>query len=75
MMRNPDLVRRFEDELKRRSPPDYAANLAIFEAMWAFARSLGVLPPADPLEGIDTDIRLAEALNVRKASREDRAGP
>ena len=68
MIRNPDLVRRFEDDLARESPLDYHANLAIFEAMWEHARKLGALPACDPLEGIELDIRLAGALNVRKSS-------
>jgi hypothetical protein len=29
---------------------------------------LGVLPPSDPLEGLDTVVRLAGALNFRKPS-------
>jgi len=31
------------------------------------AKTLGVLPVKDPLEGIDTDIRLAGILNVQTA--------
>lgn len=68
MILAPELVRRFEDEEMRRSPADYHAGLAIFEALWEHACRLGVLPPSDPLEGLDTVVRLAGALNVRQPS-------
>jgi len=68
MILDPELVRRFEDEEIRRAPADYHGGLAIFEALWEHGCKLGVLPPSDPLEGLDTIVRLAEALNVRKPS-------
>ena len=58
----------FELALQRSTKPDYSENLRIFEALYAEARALGVLPPADPLEGIEVDIALAKALNVRTNS-------
>ena len=64
----------FEDEMARSSPPDVAANRRLFEAMYRHAVSLGVFPLRDPLEGIDVDVRLAKALNVRTTPRPDRAG-
>lgn len=74
MIREPELVRRFEDEQLRKESTDHASGLAVFEALWEEARSLGVLPLADPLEGIEVDIRLAEALNVRRSAGSDRPG-
>ena len=65
MIRNPEMVRRFEDEQMGRDPADYHANLKVFEGLWEHATQLGVLPPEDPLEGIEVDLRLAHALNVR----------
>jgi len=65
MIRKPELVARFEAELARREPLDHRRNLAVFEALFREARALGVLPGIDPLEGLDVDIRLARALNVR----------
>ena len=59
------MIREFEDEQVGRNPADYHANLRIFEALWDHATQLGVLPPEDPLEGLEVDLRLAEALNVR----------
>jgi len=68
MIRRPELVAQFEAEYARREPLDHRRNLAIFEALFCEARALGVLPGSDPLEGIDVDIRLARALNVRSPS-------
>lgn len=36
----------------------------IIDGLWAEARSLGVWPPSDPLEGIEVDARLAKALKA-----------
>lgn len=69
MIRNPHLVEAFERELARRERPDYRRNLAVYEAMYAEAVRFGVLPPRDPLDGIDVDVRLARALNVRTPLR------
>lgn len=68
MIRNPHILRAFEDEFCRRTPPDHLLNLRIVEAMLEEARQLGVWPPADPLEGVDVDIRVARILNVRTAA-------
>ncbi len=65
MILDPETLRRFEDEEIRRAPADYRANLAVFEALWEHGCRLGVLPPSDPLEGLDTIVQLAEALSVR----------
>jgi hypothetical protein len=64
MMNRHPLVRAFEDEYLRSRPPDYERNLRIFEALYEEARALGVLPPKDPLHGIDHCIALARALNA-----------
>jgi hypothetical protein len=65
MIRNPHILRAFEDDLARRTPPDHLGNLRLVEAMLDMARQLGVWPPADPLEGIEVDIRVARVLSVR----------
>ncbi len=68
MILAPELVRRFEDEEIRRAPADYHTGLAVFEALWEHGCRLGVLPPSDLLEGLETVVRLARALNVRQTS-------
>lgn len=55
---------KFEDDLMRKTKPlPYKKSVKIYEAMWKEAVSLGVMPPKDPLQGIETDIRLAKVLN------------
>jgi len=68
MITNASLVQAFENDLSRRTPVDYQANLRIVEALYQEALLLNVWPPADPLAGIETDIRLARALNVHRAA-------
>lgn len=65
MILNPSIVRAFEQTLARQEPADYRRNLRIFEALYSEARSLGVIPLTNPLDGIDADIRLAGVLNAR----------
>jgi len=52
----------------RKDKLPFKQALNIFEAMWKEGVSLGVLPPKDPLEGIDVDIRVARILNCLKKS-------
>lgn len=65
MITNPALLRAFEHDEIRTVLADHARNLAIVEALYEEARLLGVWPPADMLDGIEVDLRLAKALNVR----------
>jgi hypothetical protein len=37
--------------------------MKIFDAMWHEGVTLGILPPKEPLEGIDVDIKVAKILN------------
>lgn len=64
MIRNPSILRSFENSLARREPVDYQRNLRIFEALYRMAHTLGVIPLRDALEGIDVDIRVAGVLNA-----------
>jgi hypothetical protein len=64
VIQNPRLVESFERDLIRRTPVSYSRNVEIVEALCQEARLLGLWPPADPLDGIDTDVRLARILNV-----------
>lgn len=58
------MLRKFEDDQIRASAPDYETGLRVFEALWQEAVKLGVLPLADLLEGIESDVHLAEMLNA-----------
>lgn len=56
-------------------PLDFQRNLLLFQAMYDWARKLGAFPPADPLAGLETKIRVARILNhVRGPSGTDRSG-
>jgi hypothetical protein len=69
MVRDGETLRRFEEDLVRRWPHrSFQESLQIYEAMWKEAVALGVLPLADPLEGIEADIELARVLNCLKKS-------
>jgi hypothetical protein len=75
MIKNSDLLEDFEKEQMRKARPDYFENLKIFEALYREARGLGVFPLKDPLEGIEADLLLAKALNVRTPARKNRTRP
>ena len=68
MRRHSARLDEFEDKLIRETPVDRAVHFRLFEAMVREARAVGALPPSDPLEGIEVDIRLAKALHVREAA-------
>jgi hypothetical protein len=65
MLINPSIVQSFEHALARQEPADFRCNLRIFEVLYSEARSLGVIPLKNALDGIETDIRLAGVLNAR----------
>jgi len=56
------MLREWEEQYARSQPADSCRNLRIFEALNEEARSLGVLPLADPLEGLDA-LQLARKLH------------
>ena len=57
--------------LRERLTPEQAFKLA--DAMYEHAKSMGVFPLADPLEGIETKIAVARALNVQSTPGTDRS--
>jgi hypothetical protein len=63
MVRNRVALERFELDHMRRTPPDFRQNLAIVEALAEESRNLGTFRREDPLEGIETVIRVARAVN------------
>jgi hypothetical protein len=69
LLKRAALVRAREREWLRANPLAVAEARRIYEALYVRARALGVFPLRDPLDGIDADVRLARALNVRAASR------
>lgn len=63
MIRNGEKLARFEADYLKQAGVDYARNLSIMDAMWEEAVALGVLPPEDPMEGIEVDLRVARIVN------------
>ncbi|PJC73535.1 MAG: hypothetical protein CO012_08870 [Syntrophobacterales bacterium CG_4_8_14_3_um_filter_49_14] len=64
MIKNAYILRKFEDDLIRSETKRSAEqSLQLVTAMWQEGVVLGVLPPSDPWEGIDVDIRIARILN------------
>lgn len=64
MVRNSHLLREFEDAYARSEGPVPSEKaFKIFAAMWEEATRLGKIPFSDPMEGIETDIKIARILN------------
>jgi len=75
MTRRNAILEEFERDLVARDPLTYEQKMRIYEGMWNEAVSLGVLPPADPLEGIEVDIKVAKTLNsIRRTRRTRKTG-
>ncbi len=63
MIRDAGALKRFEDSLLRVEKLSHSQALRLLEAMWQEGVALGVLPPKDPLEGIEVDMRISRILN------------
>lgn len=63
MIKNPELLKKFEDSFIRDEALSFHQAVKLFTAMWNEGVKLGVLPPKEPLEGIEIDIRIARVLN------------
>lgn len=63
MIKNSDVLKKFNETwIRTKSPLTYSQSLKIFTSMWEEGIKLGVLPPKEPLEGIETDIKIAAVL-------------
>lgn len=67
MIKDPKRWEEWETEYLKRGTVDYLRNLELLEAMYQETKALGAFPRKDPLEGLETKIRLAKALNVSTA--------
>ena len=69
MNRNYEIFEEFEQRLIAEDQTDLRQKFRLLEGLYMQARNLGVLPLQDPLDGIETDIKLARILNnVRSPS-------
>ena len=72
MVKNPERLKKFQNTLyKNEEPFPFSHALKIFTSMWNQGVKLGALPPKEPLDGIETDIKIAGVLNscLRNAIR------
>ena len=75
MIKNRKMLEEFEKQLAKREKVDIKRNFQIIDKMVQYARSLGLWPPEDPLEGIEKDIKLAEVLReYGRAHKENSTG-
>lgn len=63
MVRNGRALVEFERGLIAGEPPDYVHNYKIVNWLYREAVTLKAFPPVNPLEGIETDIRVARIIN------------
>ncbi|MFH1623522.1 MAG: hypothetical protein ABID54_00010 [Pseudomonadota bacterium] len=64
MIKDPELLREFENSLTRHEGKlPFDQSIKLFTSLWNEGVKLGVLPPREPLEGIDVDIKIAKVLN------------
>jgi hypothetical protein len=69
MIKNISAWKRFEDSLMKENPQvSFLDSLRLLEAMWNEGRNLGVLPPSNPMDGIEVDIEIARVLNCLTSS-------
>lgn len=69
MIKNISAWKRFEDNLIRENPQiSFPDSLRLLDEMWNEGRKLGVLPPSNPMEGIEVDIEIARVLNCLTTS-------
>ncbi len=72
MIKDKKLWEKFEVEFTRNENLTIEQKFKILEAMLEEAKSFGVWPPKDPLEGIEVDIKLARAINaIQRTPREN----
>jgi hypothetical protein len=67
MIKNPAIVEAFQQREIAGKAADPVENMRIFNELYQLAIKLGKFSAADPLEGIETKIRLAKVL--RSVSR------
>jgi hypothetical protein len=68
MLQNAKLFEAWERQWVQSHPINFMANFRTFEALYQEARTLGILPLKNPLDGLSEKITFAKALNVRKAA-------
>ncbi len=63
MIKNSKIVQKFEEELIKKEKVNLIKNFQIMDSMYKEARSLGVIPMKDPLDGWSIDAKIALVVN------------
>jgi len=63
MIKNAELLERFEYKQLEKETLSYRDALKIYESMWLEAKALGILPLKNPLDGIEVKIKISRILN------------
>ena len=66
MIKNREILERFDRELLAKEPCDYHKAVKIFEELQRYARLFGHFKEKDMMEGIEVDIKIARAVNSVK---------
>ncbi len=63
MIKDPEYLKKFEDEQTANDDMTLEQKLKLLNSIYKYAVKLGILPPDDLLEGLDTDIKVAKIIN------------
>ncbi|MBN8570364.1 MAG: hypothetical protein J0M18_12100 [Ignavibacteria bacterium] len=63
MVKNPEILKDFEEEYIRNDKRTYAQKLKRFNEMYEHAKKLGIVPGKNRLEGIEVKIKVAKIVN------------
>jgi len=67
MIKDKKAFEEWEREWEKSQRVNLRKNLALVDEMAELARKLKALPPKDPLEEIEVDIKIAKVINAIKA--------
>jgi len=72
VIKNREMVQKFEEELIKKEKVNLIKNIQIMDAMYKEARALRVIPMKDPLNGWRIDAKIALVVNyVPKTSQKN----
>ncbi len=63
MIKNSEQLQRFERELIRKEKVNVVRNFQIVESLYNEASELGIFPLKNPLDGLETTIKIAKVVN------------
>ena len=63
MVKNPNILERFERDLVRHSKSRYLENVKVVNALLLYAKKMKKHPPKNQLDGLEIDIEFAKVIN------------